>query len=89
MSRQTLQTGLSDELRVLLTRSTHRINKARDAAFGCLNRLITSFPSLVRNPSLVLATLEVLALLCKACENEHYDEVRAVLSTSGSNSRAD
>jgi len=30
---------------------------------------------------LVFAILEVLTLLRKACENEHYDEVRVVLLT--------
>ena len=83
-SRQALPIGLSSELRVLLTWSTHRIDKARDIALGYLNRLITSFPSLMCNPSLVFAILEVLTLLRKACENEHYDEVRTVLSMSGS-----
>ena len=77
-SRQVLPTELSSELRVLLMWSTHRIDKARDIALGYLNRLITSFPSLMCSPSLVFAILEVLTLLRKACENEHYDEVRVV-----------
>ena len=80
-SHQALPTGLLNELRVLLTWSTHRIDKARDITLGYLNRLITSFPSLMCNPPLVFAILEVLTLLRKACENEHYDEVRAVLLT--------
>lgn len=80
-SRQVLPTELSSELRVLLTWSTHRIDKARDISLGYLNRLITSFPSLMCNPSLVFAILEVLTLLRKACENEHYDEVRIIGST--------
>ena len=75
-SRQVLPTELSSELRVLLRWSTHRIDKARDIALGYLNRLITSLPSLMFSPSLVFAILEVLTLLRKACENEHYDEVR-------------
>ena len=78
-SRQVLPTELSNELRVLLRWSTHRIDKARDIALGYLNRLITSFPSLMLCPSLVFAILEVLTLLRKACENEHYDEVRIIL----------
>lgn len=79
-SRQVLPTELSSELRVLLRWSTHRIDKARDLALGYLNRLITSFPSLMFSSSLVFAILEVLTLLRKACENEHYDEVRMILS---------
>jgi len=78
-SRQALPIGLSSELVVLLRWSTHRIDKARDIALGYLNRLISSFPSLMCNPSLVFAILEVLTLLRKACENEHYDEVRVTL----------
>lgn len=79
-SRQALPIGLSSELRALLVWSTHRIDKARDIALGYLNRLITSFPSLMCSPSLVFAILEVLTLLRKACENEHYDEVRMIPS---------
>jgi len=79
-SHQALPIGLSNELVVLLVWSTHRIDKARDIALGYLNRLIMSFPSLMYNPSLVFAILEVLTLLRKACENEHYDEVRVILS---------
>lgn len=78
-SRQVLPTELSNELGVLLRWSTHRIDKARDIALGYLNRLITSFPSLMLSSSLVFAILEVLTLLRKACENEHYDEVRVML----------
>ena len=33
------------------------------------------------NPSVVFAILGVLTLLRKACEDEHYDEVRMMLST--------
>ena len=78
-SRQALPTELSGELRVLLAWSTHRIDKAREIALAYLNRLITSFPSLMCSPSLVFAILEVLTLLRKACENEHYDEVWMIL----------
>ena len=77
-SRQALPAGLSNELSVLLRWSTHRVDKARDIALGYLNRLISSFPSLMCSPSLVFAILEVLTLLRKACENEHYDEVRVI-----------
>ena len=74
-SRQALPIGLSSELVVLLMWSAHRIDKARDIAMGYLNRLITLFPSLV------FAILEILTILRKACENEHYDEARMMLST--------
>lgn len=40
-----------------------------------LSRLITSFPSLMCDPSLVFAILEVLTLLRRSCENEFTDEV--------------
>jgi phosphatidylinositol 4-kinase len=40
-----------------------------------LNRLITSFPSLMCDTPLVFAILEVLTLLRRACENEFTDEV--------------
>ena len=66
---------------MLLVWSTHGVDKARDIALGYLNRLITSFPSSMYNPSVVFAILEVLTLLRKACEDEHYDEVRVILST--------
>jgi phosphatidylinositol 4-kinase A len=72
---QALPEVLHAELRVLLVCSTHRIAKARDIAAKFLNRLITSFPSLMCNPPLVFAILEVLTLLGRACENEYTDEV--------------
>ncbi|EMD38197.1 hypothetical protein CERSUDRAFT_113350 [Gelatoporia subvermispora B] len=73
-ARQSLPEDLSRELRTLLTSSTHRIQKARDIAARYLNRLITSFPSLMCDPTLVFAILEVLTLLRRACENQYTDE---------------
>ncbi|KAJ7085721.1 hypothetical protein B0H15DRAFT_846088 [Mycena belliarum] len=73
-SQQALPECLSTELRSLLICSTHRIAKARDIATKYLNRLITSFPSLMCDPPLVFAILEVLTLLRRACENEFTDE---------------
>ncbi|KAF8077714.1 hypothetical protein FPV67DRAFT_1462774 [Lyophyllum atratum] len=77
-SRQMLPNNLSSELRALLVYSTHRIEKARDIASKYLNRLITSFPSLMCDPPLVFAILEVLTLLRQACENEFLDEYNPV-----------
>ena len=79
-SRQALPIGLPSDLVVLLVWSTHKIDRARDIALGYLNMLIMSFPSMC-NPSLVFVILEVLTLLRKACEKEHYDEVRVIIST--------
>ena len=75
-AKQALQSGLSEELRALLVASTHRIPKAREIGARYLNRLITSFPSLMCDPPLVFAILEVLTLLRQATENEFLDEVR-------------
>lgn len=74
-AQQALPKYLSGELRRLLVLSTHRIAKAREVASKYLNRLITSFPSLMCDPSLVFAILEVLTLLQRACDNEHVEEV--------------
>ncbi len=74
-AKQALPNGLSGELRALLIASTHRIPKARDIASRYINRLITSFPSLMCDPPLVFAILEVLTLLRQATENEFLDEV--------------
>jgi phosphatidylinositol 4-kinase len=74
-SAQALPEALSAELRALLVWSAHPIAKARDIASKYLNRLITSFPSLMCDPPLVYAILEVLTLLRRACENEFTDEV--------------
>ncbi|OCH92135.1 atypical/PIKK/PI4K protein kinase [Obba rivulosa] len=73
-ARQSLPEDLSRELRTLLISSTHRIQKARGIASRYLNRLITSFPSLMCDPALVFAILEVLTLLRRACENQYTDE---------------
>ncbi|KAF7980170.1 hypothetical protein HWV62_39641 [Athelia sp. TMB] len=74
VSQQDLPETLSAELRTLLICSTHRVAKARDMAERYLNRLITSFPSLMCDPPLVFAILEVLTLLRRACDNEFLDE---------------
>ncbi|KAK7693961.1 hypothetical protein QCA50_003536 [Cerrena zonata] len=73
-SQQTLPTELSKELRSLLVASTHRIARAREVASKYLDRLVTSFPSLMCDPPFVIATLEVLTLLRQACENEFINE---------------
>ncbi|KAL0581133.1 Phosphatidylinositol 4-kinase stt4 [Marasmius crinis-equi] len=78
-SQQALPETLSSELKNLLILSTHRIAKARDVAHKFLNRLITSFPSLMCDPPLVFAILETLTLLRRACENEFIDEVTPAL----------
>jgi hypothetical protein len=70
-----MPTSLSGELRCLLVLSTHRIAMARDVASKYLNRLITSFPSLMCDSQLVFAILEALTLLQRACDNEFVDEV--------------
>ncbi|KAJ6490589.1 hypothetical protein C8R47DRAFT_1122870 [Mycena vitilis] len=73
-SQQALPECLSAELQTLLIFSTHRIARAREIASKYLNRLITSFPSLMCDPPLVFAILEVLTLLRRGCENEFTDE---------------
>ncbi|KAH9843165.1 atypical/PIKK/PI4K protein kinase [Rhodofomes roseus] len=73
-AKQALPQELPFQLRSLLLASTHRIASARDIASRYLNRLITSFPSLMCDPPLVFAILEVLTLLRRACENEFVDE---------------
>ncbi|KAK7034075.1 Phosphatidylinositol 4-kinase stt4 [Paramarasmius palmivorus] len=77
-SQQALPQSLSSELQKLLIGSTHRVEKARDVASKYLNRLITAFPSLMCDPPLVFAILEVLTLLRRACENEFTDEFNPI-----------
>lgn len=84
-SEQALPEDLSAELRELLVLSTHRIEKARETAFKFLNRLLTSFPSLMCDPPLVLAILEVLTLMSRSCEDEYTDEVGCSLHSSFNN----
>ncbi|KZS95958.1 atypical/PIKK/PI4K protein kinase [Sistotremastrum niveocremeum HHB9708] len=78
LTRQVVQHALphviSQELQQLLVYSTHRIQKVRDIASRYLNRLISSFPSLMCDSPLVFAILEVLSMLRKACEGEFTDE---------------
>ncbi|CAA7271519.1 unnamed protein product [Cyclocybe aegerita] len=86
-SQQTLPKHLSPELHSLVVLTTHRIAKARDIASKYLNRLITSFPSLMCDPTLVFAILEVLTLLQRACENEYLDEYNPVYEFHSDRSR--
>ncbi|KZT27321.1 atypical/PIKK/PI4K protein kinase [Neolentinus lepideus HHB14362 ss-1] len=71
---QSLPDKLSDELQNLLKCSTHRVAKAREVAAKYLNRLITSFPSLMCDSAFVYAILEMLTLVQRSCENEYTDE---------------
>ena len=81
MSRQvvdhSLPETLSKELQNLLISGCHRIERVRVLASTYLNRLITSFPSLMCDPPLVFAILEVLNLLQQAAANESKNEVSA------------
>ncbi|KZV73387.1 atypical/PIKK/PI4K protein kinase [Peniophora sp. CONT] len=71
---QALPAHLSVDLQALLIGSTHRVARARAVAASYLNRLITSFPSLMCDPPLVFAMLKTLTLLRRACEGEFIDE---------------
>lgn len=77
-SEQSLPKSLSLELQQLLVLSTHRVERVRDVASQFLNRLITSFPSLMCDPPLVIAILEVLTLMSRACEDEFTDEFNPI-----------
>ena len=77
-SQQALPKCLSGELKQLVVSSTHRIPKVREIASRYLNRLLVSFPSLMCDPHLVFAILEVLTLLQRGTENEFVNEVRNV-----------
>ncbi|KAG6828586.1 hypothetical protein H0H92_007376 [Tricholoma furcatifolium] len=77
-SQQLLPASLSSELQALLVYTTHRIENARKIATNYLNRLITSFPSLMCDPPFVSSILEVLTLLRQSCENEFLDEYNPV-----------
>ncbi|THH11990.1 hypothetical protein EW145_g299 [Phellinidium pouzarii] len=66
--------SISKELRALLVYSCHRVSHTRDVAMKYLNRLVTSFPSLICDTPLVYAILEVLSMLRRACEGEFTDE---------------
>lgn len=73
--QHSISPSLSQELRKLLVASTHRIAKVREIAMKYLQRLITAFPSLLCDPPFVIAILEVLTLMQRACEGEFTDEV--------------
>ncbi len=73
--KHSLPDSISNELRLLLAITCHRVFKARDTATKYLHRLITSFPSLMCDPPLVFAILEFLTMLRRACEGEYPDEV--------------
>ncbi|KAG8734179.1 phosphatidylinositol-4- kinase, partial [Ceratobasidium sp. 423] len=72
--QHSISPALSAELRKLLVASTHRIVKIRELALKYLQRLISAFPSLLCDPPFVIALLEVLTLMYRACEGEFTDE---------------
>ncbi|QRV86070.1 phosphatidylinositol 3- and 4-kinase [Ceratobasidium sp. AG-Ba] len=72
--QHSISPSLSRELRQLLVASTHRVPKVRDIAMKYLQRLVNAFPSLLCDPPFVVAILEVLTLMHRACEAEFTDE---------------
>ncbi|ELU44766.1 phosphatidylinositol 4-kinase beta [Rhizoctonia solani AG-1 IA] len=81
--QHSISPALSVELRKLLVASTHRISKIRELAMKYLQRLISAFPSLLCDPPFVVALLEVLTLIHRACEGEFTDEVSANSTSEG------
>lgn len=73
-----IASSIPGELRLLLVDSCHRIAKAREVASKYLHRLLNTFPSLLCDPALVFAILEVLTLLRRACEGQEIDEYNPV-----------
>ncbi|KDQ11709.1 hypothetical protein BOTBODRAFT_147082 [Botryobasidium botryosum FD-172 SS1] len=69
-----LEPRLSEELRILLISSCHRITRVREVASRYLNLLVTAFPSLMCDAPFVFAILDVLTMLRRACEGEFVDE---------------
>ncbi|KAG8721515.1 phosphatidylinositol-4- kinase [Ceratobasidium sp. 394] len=72
--QHSISPALSQEMRKLLVAATHRIAQVRDIAMKYLQRLINAFPSLLCDPPFVVAVLEVLTLMHRACEAEFTDE---------------
>jgi phosphatidylinositol 4-kinase len=70
-----LNSHLTPELKLLLVTACHRITKPRDIAFKLLDRLITGFPSLMCDSSLVFAMLDILTLLQSSCDERQLNEV--------------
>jgi phosphatidylinositol 4-kinase len=87
MSRQvvdhSLPESISRELQTLLFCGCHRVENIRLLASVYLNRLITSFPSLMCDPPLVFAILEMLNLLQQAAAGEYKDEVIVLIFRVG------
>lgn len=70
-----LNSHLTPELKSLLVTACHRITKPRDIAFKLLDCLITGFPSLMCDSSLVFAMLDTLTLLQSSCDEKQLNEV--------------
>jgi len=70
-----LNSHLTSELKSLLIAACHRITKPRDIALKLLDRLITGFPSLMCDSSLVFAMLDILTLLQSSCDERQLNEV--------------
>ncbi|KAF8320103.1 atypical/PIKK/PI4K protein kinase [Clavulina sp. PMI_390] len=69
-----LNVHLSSELRTLLVSACHRIAKVREISMRVLERLITGFPSLMCDSSVIFALLDILTLLQNASDGAHLDE---------------
>lgn len=75
VTRHCIDKTVFGEVRAILLECCHQYSQVRTVSIRYLNDLITSFPSLICEASVVAAILELLTVLRRACQAEFVDEV--------------
>ncbi|KAF7723837.1 phosphatidylinositol-4- kinase [Apophysomyces ossiformis] len=71
---QVLDDDLSKQVASLLQLCCHRLNKVHQMALRTTDRIVTSFPQVFAEKSLITLLLELVQLLWLSCEAEYIDE---------------
>ncbi|KAI8379424.1 uncharacterized protein BYT42DRAFT_514723 [Radiomyces spectabilis] len=73
-SVQTLNSGLTDQVSSLLKLCCHRLQKVHQLAVKTVDRIVTAFPQVFAEKSLITLLLELIQLVWLSCEAEYRDE---------------
>ncbi|KAL8284182.1 hypothetical protein RQP46_004931 [Phenoliferia psychrophenolica] len=74
VTTHSITTSVFGEIRTILTQCCHQYAKVRSVAVRSLNDLISNFPSLICETSVITTLLELLTAARKACQSEFVDE---------------
>lgn len=79
-SRQEISDELREQMANVLKLACHRLHKVHELAIKTAERIVSAFPQIFADKSLVTLLLELVQLLWLSCESEYRDEVSFIMS---------